>query len=125
MLQAWIHELSKQKVEELASQLGLSTDGTLSDLRKRVNEKWTAIEHYLPSQSAAKSSLLTESVPQNIDSIAYRGNCLNKVKIKLATDLISSIPVLSDTDPEKILKFLIRARKVFELKYPIQSLWRF
>jgi hypothetical protein len=55
---AWIHDLPKQQLEGLASQLGLSTDGTLDDLRKRVKEKWTAVELYLPSQSTAKSSLL-------------------------------------------------------------------
>jgi hypothetical protein len=116
MLQAWIHELSKQRVEELASLMGLSTNRTLDDLRKRVKEKWIDIEAYLPLQSAAKSSLPTTSVPQSIDSIVYRGNCLTKIQIKLATDLISAIPVLSDTDPKGILKFLIRARHVFELK---------
>jgi hypothetical protein len=52
---AWIHDLPKQELEGLASQLGLSTDGTLDDLRKRVKEKWTAVELYLPSQSTAKS----------------------------------------------------------------------
>jgi hypothetical protein len=35
---AWIHELSKQKLEDLAIQLGLSIDGTLDDLRKRVKQ---------------------------------------------------------------------------------------
>jgi hypothetical protein len=42
----WIYDLSKQQLEELASQLGQSTDGTLDDLRKWVKEKWTAIEPY-------------------------------------------------------------------------------
>jgi hypothetical protein len=40
---AWIHELSKQNLEELALQLGLSTDGTLDNLRKRVKQKWAVI----------------------------------------------------------------------------------
>jgi hypothetical protein len=44
---AWIHDLFKKQAEEVASQLGLSTDGKLDDLRKRVKEKWTAIEDYL------------------------------------------------------------------------------
>jgi hypothetical protein len=117
MPQAWIHELSKQQVEDLASQMGLSTNGTLDELRKQVKEKWIAIEGYLPSQkSAAKCSLQTTSDSQNSDSIVYRGNCLTKVKLKLATDLISAIPVQSHTDPEGRLKFLIRARHVFQLR---------
>jgi hypothetical protein len=111
----WIHDLSKQHEEELASQLGLTIDGTLDELRKRVKERWTDMEPYLHSQSAAKSSLVTKPVQQNVDPVVYQGNCLSKIKIKLATDLISGIPVLSGTDPE-ILKFLIRAKQVFELK---------
>jgi hypothetical protein len=101
---AWIYYLSKQQVEELASQLGLSTNGTLDNLRKRVKKKWTAIEPYLPSQSAVKSSLVTKAVQQNIDPFDHQGNCLSKVKIKLVTDLfvISGIPVLSGSEPEEI-----------------------
>ena len=113
---AWIYDLSKQQAEELARQLGLSTDGTLDDLRKRVKEKWTAIEPCLPFPSTAKSSVVTKPVLQSTDSVGYQGYCLNKVKLKLATDLISAIPVLSVTDPEEILTFLIRAKGVFDLK---------
>jgi hypothetical protein len=57
----WIHDLPRQQVKELAGQLGLLTDGTLIDLRKRVKQKWAAIEPYLPSPSAAKSTLPSES----------------------------------------------------------------
>jgi hypothetical protein len=57
---AWIHDLSKQKLEELAAQLGLSIDGTLDDLRKRVKQRWAVIQPYLPSPTAAKSSLVSE-----------------------------------------------------------------
>jgi hypothetical protein len=56
----------------LASQLGLSTDGSLDDLRKRVKEKWTAIEIYFPSESAAKASLVTKPVQQNINFLFVR-----------------------------------------------------
>jgi hypothetical protein len=105
----------------LASQLGLSTDGTLDDLRKRVKEKWSTVEPYLPSQSAAKSFLLRTLVQQNMDPSMHQGNCLSKIKIKLLTDLISGIPVLSGTDPEEILKFLIRAKGVFDLKLISES----
>jgi hypothetical protein len=113
---AWIHDLSKQQAEEVASQLGLSTDGTLDDLRRRVKEKWTAIEAYLPSQSADKSPLVTKPVPQITESQVREGTYLSKTKLKLVTDLIKNIPLLVDTDPEKILKFLIRVKEVFDLK---------
>jgi hypothetical protein len=122
---AWIYRLSKQQAEDLASQLGLYTEGTLDDLRKRVKEKWTAIEPYLPSPSAAKSSVVMKPVSQSADSVGYQGYCLNKVKIKLATDLISAIPILSNTDPEEIPKFLIRAKEDFDLNwFQILSSWR-
>jgi hypothetical protein len=51
---AWIHELSRQQTDELASQLGLSTDGMLDNLRKRIKDKWTAVEPFLLSHGAAK-----------------------------------------------------------------------
>jgi hypothetical protein len=113
---AWIYDLSKQQAEVLARQLGLSTDGTLDDFRKRVKEKWTAIEPCLPSPNAAKSSVVTKPVLQSTDSVGYQGYCLNKVKIKLAADLILAIPVLSGTEPEEVLNFLIRAKEVLHLK---------
>jgi hypothetical protein len=117
---AWIHDIPKQQLEELASQLSLSTDKTLDDVRKRVKEKWPAVELYLPSQNTAKSSLFTTPVQQNMDPV-YQRNCLSKVKIKLATDLISSIPVLSSNDPEEILKFLMSAKGGFDLKLISES----
>jgi hypothetical protein len=62
---ARIHDFSKQLVEELTSQLGLSTDGSLEDVGRRMKEKLTVIEAYLPSQSrAAKSSQATKSESQ-------------------------------------------------------------
>jgi hypothetical protein len=38
------------------------------------------------------------------------------MKINLVVDLMKNIPVLPDSDPEKILKFLIRAKEIFDLK---------
>jgi hypothetical protein len=42
---AWIHDLSKQQVEELAGQFGLLIDETLDDPRKRVKQKWAVTQH--------------------------------------------------------------------------------
>jgi hypothetical protein len=70
---SWIHDLPTQQVEELAGQLGLPTDGTLDDLRKRVKEKWSAIEPYLPSQSTAKSVFTTMSASQSRDLVMNWG----------------------------------------------------
>jgi hypothetical protein len=66
---ARIHDFSKQQVKELASQQGLSTDGTL--------------EAYLPSQStAAKSSEAMKSDSQITESLFYDSYYLNKMEIK-------------------------------------------
>jgi hypothetical protein len=112
----WIHDLSKQQVEELAGQLGLPIDGTLDDLRKRVKQKWAVIEPYLPSSSAAKSTLVSESnVPCN-DSSVQASTHLTKVKFNVVSDLIKNVPLLSGTDPESILRFLIRVCEVYDLK---------
>jgi hypothetical protein len=112
---AWIHDLPKQQLEELAGQLGLSVDGALDDLRKRVKEKWTAVEHYLPPAKFVKTSQSPKLVQPGIEpSISVRDPA-TKVKIKLVSDLISGIPVLSGTDPEDILKFLIRVNEVGQL----------
>jgi hypothetical protein len=43
---SWIHDISKQQLQELTSQLGLSADGKEDDLRVRVKEKWTAIDSH-------------------------------------------------------------------------------
>jgi hypothetical protein len=55
---------------------------------------------------------VTKSVLKTVDQAAYQENCLTKVKLKLANNLISGIPVLSGTDSEEILKFLIRVKQV-------------
>jgi hypothetical protein len=34
---------------------------------------------------------------------------------KVATDLVKNIPVLSNTEPESVFKFLVRAREVYDL----------
>jgi hypothetical protein len=41
---------------------------------------------------------------------------LTKVKLNLISDLFKNVPLLTDTDPENILKFLIRVSKVHDLK---------
>jgi hypothetical protein len=113
---AWIHDLSKQQLEELAGQLGLPIDGTLADLRKRVKQKWTINQPYLPYPTAAKSSLVSEPTPLNADSLVHASTYLTKIKINLVSDLIKNIPLLTDTDPERILRFLIRVSEVHDLR---------
>jgi hypothetical protein len=79
----WIHDLPKQQLEELAGQLGLPIDGTLDDLRKCVKQKWTTIQPYFPSPTAAKSSLVSQPNPVNSDSSVQASTYLTKTKINL------------------------------------------
>jgi hypothetical protein len=60
---AWIHDLPKQQLKELATQLGLPKDRTLDDLRRKVKQKWEVIKPYLPSPTAAKSLLVSQLNP--------------------------------------------------------------
>jgi hypothetical protein len=84
--------------------MGLAVDGTLDDLEKRLKQKWTVLQPYLPSPSALKSSLASEPNPLSIDSIGHESTYLGKVKFKLISDLIKNVPMLADTDPGKIVK---------------------
>jgi hypothetical protein len=72
--------------------MGLPIDGTLDDLRKRVKQKWTIIQPYLPSPTAAKSSLGSEPDPVSTDSLVRASTYLTKTKINLVSDLIKNIP---------------------------------
>jgi hypothetical protein len=116
MPRAWVNNLSKLQLEQLASQLSLPTDGALDDLRKRVREKWSTIEACLPSPILDKSSPIAESAQPGTDASVSPRNDASKVRLKLVTDLVQGIPVLSGTDPEAILKFLIRVNQIWELK---------
>jgi hypothetical protein len=80
---ARIYDLAKQQLEELADQLGLSIDGALDDLRKRVRDKWTTIQTYLPPPGAAKSLQKMKPIQSRLDHAGYQGTPLSKVKVKL------------------------------------------
>jgi hypothetical protein len=61
---AWIHDLSKQQVEELASQLGLRADGTLDNLGRRVKESGPQLRRIcLPSRVRLSFPVLKFPVP--------------------------------------------------------------
>jgi hypothetical protein len=113
---AWIHELSKQQLDSSARQLGLPCEGTLDELRKRVREKWTAIETYLPSQPSAKSFQTLNTARSVTNSNNPDTGSVNKIRVKLVTDLIANIPILVELTPESTLKFLIHVNNIIELK---------
>jgi hypothetical protein len=119
---AWFHNLSREEAEKLASELSLSTQGTLDELRKRLKEKWKTLEGYLPPQSTDKSEVSTHAASvsdvksQSCDLSSQVTYFQIKSRGKVATDLVKNIPVLSDTEPESVFKFLVRAREVYDLK---------
>jgi hypothetical protein len=116
MLIAWLHDMPKPQLKELASQLGLKADRTLDDVRRRVKERWTAIEPFLPSPSpAAKSTSETKAESQITDSSGRDSSYASKMKTKLVADVMKNIPFLVDTDPENLLKFLIAMKGVHDL----------
>jgi hypothetical protein len=51
MPMSWIHNLSKEEAEMVAMELSVPVQGTLDELRKRLKEKWKALETYLPTSS--------------------------------------------------------------------------
>ncbi|PNF18239.1 hypothetical protein B7P43_G16766 [Cryptotermes secundus] len=121
MPSAWIHSLSKQQAQRLAIELGVSVDGTLDDLPRKLKEKRTSLEPRLPSQLTAKSELamdaatsvgnvfLNAGIPGQVSYVQA------KIRGRVVGDLVRNIPVLPGTDPESVLHFLIRAQEVYDL----------
>jgi hypothetical protein len=118
---AWIHNLPKEEVEKLATELGVSVQGTLDELRKRLKEKWKAVATYLPPQVEDKSEVAMHTA--GVSDTKVQGGDVHdhvtvvqiKLKGNVATDLVKTLPVLSDTEPENVFKFLMRAREVYDL----------
>jgi hypothetical protein len=121
MLLAWIHNLPKEEAEKLAMELGVPVQGTMDELRKRLKDKWRTVETYLPPQSKDKSEVamhtagISNTKVQGGD-VHDHGNYLQvNLKGKVATDLVKNIPVLSDTEPENVFGFLVRASEIHRL----------
>jgi hypothetical protein len=121
MPMGWIHNLSREEAEKLAMELSVPVQGTLDELRKRLKEKWKVLETYLPPQSTDKSEVamhtagVSDTKVQCSNVHDHASYSQNKLRGKVATDLVKNIPVLSDTEPESVFKFLVRAREVFDL----------
>ncbi|PNF43668.1 hypothetical protein B7P43_G15204 [Cryptotermes secundus] len=121
MPSAWIHPLSKQQAERLAIELDVSVDGTLDDLRRKLKEKWNSVEPHLPSQLTAKSELAMDAAASVGDGTMNAGipgqvsYVQAKMRGRVVGDLVRNIPMLSGTDPDSVLHFLIRAQEVYDL----------
>jgi hypothetical protein len=109
---ACIKNLPKEEAEKLAIELGVPVQGTFDEFRKRLKEKWNALETYLPPQSEDTSEVTKHTAGDVHDHGSY---VKIKLRGKVASDLVKNIPVFSDTESESVFKFLIRAREVYDL----------
>jgi hypothetical protein len=118
---AWIHNLHREDAEKLARELSVPVQGTLNDLRKSLKEKWKALETYLPPQSADKSQVAMHAAGVSDNKVrcsdVHDHVSYSQIRLrgKVVTDLVKNIPVLSDTEPECVFKFLVRAREIYDL----------
>jgi hypothetical protein len=83
-------------MEELASQLGLSTDGTLDCLLQCVVERWTAVEASALCRNADKCD---SPIPQ---SVAHDSFHVGTVENRPVTDLMNNVLVLEEAGPERV-----------------------
>ncbi|PNF34200.1 hypothetical protein B7P43_G17550 [Cryptotermes secundus] len=118
---AWIYNLPREDAEKLAIEFGVSVQGTLDEMWNKLKENWRVVETYLPPQSTDKSEVgmgiagasdvkfqCSDIHPHvNYSQIKFRG--------KVVTYLVWNIPVLSDSEPESVFKFLVRAREIYDL----------
>jgi hypothetical protein len=117
----WIHNLPREEAEKLANELGVSTQGTLDELRQKVKDKWRAVETYLPPQIADKFGVgmdmagVSNVKIQNSDIHAQISYSQITLKSSVVTDLVRKIPVLSDTEPERVFRFLVQGKDVYDL----------
>jgi hypothetical protein len=110
-----------EEAEKLAVELGVSVQGTLDDVRKKLKEKWKALEQYLPPQSTDKSVVMHAAGFSNDssrgdevhDHVTY-SQC--KLKGKVVADLVRNVPVLSTAKSERVFEFLVRANEIHDLK---------
>jgi hypothetical protein len=129
---AWIHSLPKEEAEKLAMELGVPVQGIMDELRKRLKDKWRIVETYLPPQSKDKSEVAVHTAGSSNTKVQGgdvhdHGSYLQvKLKGKVATDLVKNIPVLSDTEPENVFGFLVRASKIHRLNLVSdEDFWHF
>jgi hypothetical protein len=118
----WIHNLPREEAEKLAVELGVSVQGTLYDLHKKLKEKWKVLEQYQPPQSTDKSEVVMHAA--GLSDGSKRSDELHdhvtyfqcKLKGKVVADLVRNVPVLSTAEPERVFGFLVKANEVYDLK---------
>jgi hypothetical protein len=116
----WIHNLPREEAERLAVELGVTGQGTLDELRKRLKEKWRMVEQFLPPRSTEESvASLGDAGRQGgpgSDVYAQASYAQCKLRGKVVTDLVRNMPILLNTEPESVFGFLARAQEVYDLR---------
>lgn len=124
---AWIHNLPREEAEKLAVELGVSVQGSLDELRKRLKDKWRALEAYLPPQvpdKLAPSIDVAGTTAVKIlggDVHTQTSYTQNKLRGNVISDLVKNIPALTEPEPEAVFHFLVRAKAVYDLKLVVDG----
>jgi hypothetical protein len=81
-----------------------------------VTEKQSVLETHLPPQYRTKTEVMNTAALQASDVEGQDTYSQAEMRVKVVTDLAKNISMLSDTKQENALRFLIRAKKVCDLK---------
>jgi hypothetical protein len=117
----WIHNLPREEAEKLANEFCMSTQGTLDELRRKLKDKWRAVESYLPTQISYKFGVgmdvagVSNVTIENADVHAQISYTQINLNSSVVTDLVRKIPVLSITEPERVFRLLVQAKEVYDL----------
>jgi hypothetical protein len=110
--------LPREEAEKLAVEFGVPVDGTLDDLRKRLKEKWRAVEH-LPPQGVGASEEgmgVAGSSAGSAGGVHTQVNYLQaKLRGNVTTDMVKNLPLLVDNEPGNVFAFLVKAQEMFDL----------
>ena len=97
-------------------ELGVSAQGSLDELRKRLKEKWRALEVYLPPHLTDKLASSRDTADTSGvrslggDSSPQTSYTLSKLRRIVVLDLVKGIPHLTDTGPEQVFRFLCESK---------------
>jgi hypothetical protein len=118
---AWIHNLPKEEAVKLAMELGVPVQGTMDELRKRLKDKWRIVETYLPPKSKDKTEVAVHTAASSNTKVEggdvhdHGSYFQMKLKGNVVTGLVKNIPFLSNTEPEAVFGFLVRASEIHRL----------
>jgi hypothetical protein len=99
---AWMNPQSFEgKSRKLAAELRVSVQGTLDDLRKKLKEKWKALEQYLHPQSSDKSEVVMHAA-----GFSNGSSCGEPFSGSVSSDVIGSNPICNSFTPFPLLPMI-------------------